>query len=147
MHFFLNWRSIFLRRQKFDIPLNWNFSGPLLFLGVLRIEMTCIHIYIFSFGEYNFKQVNVSGIQIFRAQLLALNLRRVMLNAANIYLFGFIHTKCKYIYRSIISLFFILHRTIFNYSLLKKFWWRIIYENFRQSIILLYYNMEYNLYK
>ena len=59
--------------------------------------MTCI--YIFAFGEYNFKQVNVSGIKIFRAQLLALNLRKVMLNTANIYLFGFILTKCKYIYR------------------------------------------------
>ena len=32
-------------------------------------------VYIFAFGEYNFKQVNVIGIQIFRAQLLALNLR------------------------------------------------------------------------
>ena len=54
-------------------------------------------VYIFAFGKYDFKQVNVSGIQIFRAQLLALNLRNVMLNAANIYLFGFILTKCKYI--------------------------------------------------
>ena len=45
-------------------------------------------------------QVNFSGIQIFRAQFLALHLRKVMLNAANIYLFGNIHTKCKYIYRS-----------------------------------------------
>ena len=44
-------------------------------------------IYIFAFGEYNSKQVNVSAIQIFRAQFLALNLRKVMLNAANIYLF------------------------------------------------------------
>ena len=57
-------------------------------------------VYIFALGEYNFKQANVSGIQIFRAQLLALNLRKVMLNAANIYLLGFILTKCKYIYRS-----------------------------------------------
>ena len=59
-------------------------------------------VYIFAFGEYNLKQVNVSGIQIFRAQLLALNLRKVMLNAANIYLFWFILTKCKYIYRSLV---------------------------------------------
>ena len=57
-------------------------------------------VYIFTFPVYNFKQVNVSGIQIFHAQLLALILRKVMLNAANIHLFGFIHTKCKYIYRS-----------------------------------------------
>ena len=57
-------------------------------------------VYIFAFGVYNFKQVNVSGIQIFHAQLLAINLRKVMLNAANIYLFGFIHTKCKYKDRS-----------------------------------------------
>ena len=55
-------------------------------------------IYIFVFGESNSKQVNVSGIQIFRAQLMALILRKVMLNAANIYLFGIILTKCKYIY-------------------------------------------------
>ena len=47
---------------------------------------------------------NVSGIQIFRAQFLALHLRKVMLNAANIYLFGIIHTKCKYIYRSFLAL-------------------------------------------
>ena len=60
--------------------------------------MTCI--YIFAFGEYNSKQVNVSGILIFCAQFLALNLRKVMLNAANSYLFGIILTICKYIYRS-----------------------------------------------
>ena len=63
-------------------------------------------VYIFAFGVYNFKQVNVSGIKIFLAQLLALNLRKVMLNAANIYPFGFIRTKCKYIYRSFINVFF-----------------------------------------
>ena len=57
-------------------------------------------VYILAFGVYNSKQVNVSGIQIFRAQFLALHLRKVMLNAANIYLFGIIHTKCKYMYRS-----------------------------------------------
>ena len=61
-------------------------------------------VYIFSFGQYNFKQINVSGIQIFRAQLLALNLRKVVLNAANIYPFGFILTKCKYKYRSFIMI-------------------------------------------
>ena len=43
-------------------------------------------------------QFNVSSIQIFLAQFLALYLRKVMLNAANFYLFGIIHTKCKYIY-------------------------------------------------
>ena len=59
--------------------------------------------YIFAFGEYNSKQVNVNGIQIFRAQFPALNLRKVMLNAANIYLFGIILTKCKYIYRSFLG--------------------------------------------
>ena len=69
----------------------------------IRIQMTCIHICIFAFSAYNFKQVNVSGIQIFRAQLLALNLRKVMLNAANIYLFRFILTKCKYLYRAFIQ--------------------------------------------
>ena len=56
-------------------------------------EKTCN---IFAFGVYNSKQVNVSCIQIFRAQFL----RKVMLNAANIYLFVIKHTKCKYIYRS-----------------------------------------------
>ena len=55
-------------------------------------------VYIFAFGEYNSKQVNVSDIKIFRAQFMALNLRKVMLNAANIYLFGIILTKCKCIY-------------------------------------------------
>ena len=54
--------------------------------------MTCIYTYVFAFGEYNSKQINVSGIQIFRAQIIALNLRNVMLNAANIYLFGIILT-------------------------------------------------------
>ena len=46
-------------------------------------ETNDLHIYIFAFGEYNSKQVNVSGIQIFRAQFLTLNLRKVMLNSAN----------------------------------------------------------------
>ena len=55
-------------------------------------------VYIFAFGEYNSKQVNVSGIKIFRAQFRSLKLRREMLNAANIYLLGIILTKCKYIY-------------------------------------------------
>ena len=54
-------------------------------------------VYIFAFDEYNSKQVNGSGILIFRAQFLALNLRKVMLNAANIYLFVIILTICKYI--------------------------------------------------
>ena len=36
---------------------------------------------------YNSKKVNVSGIQISRAQFLALHLRKVMLKAANIYMF------------------------------------------------------------
>ena len=49
-------------------------------------------VYIFAFGEYNSKQVNVSGIKIFRAQFLALNLRKVMLNAVNIYLFAWNYT-------------------------------------------------------
>ena len=52
---------------------------------------------MFAFGEYNSKHVNVSGIQIFCAQFLALILRRVMLNAANSYLFGIILTKCYYL--------------------------------------------------
>ena len=60
-------------------------------------------VYIFAFGVYNSKQVNVSSIKIFRAQFLALHLRKVMLNAANIYLFGIIHTKCKYLYRSFVN--------------------------------------------
>ena len=60
-------------------------------------------VYIFAFGEHNSKQVNVSGIQIFRAQFPALNLHKVMLNAANIYLFGIILTKWKYIYRSFLG--------------------------------------------
>ena len=55
-------------------------------------------VYIFAFGEYNSEGVNVSGIQIFRSQFLALNLRKVMLNAASIYLLGILLTKCKYIY-------------------------------------------------
>ena len=64
-------------------------------------------MYIFTFGEYNSKQVNVSGIQTFRGQFLALHLRKVMLNAANIYLFGIIQTKCKNIYRSIEMYFYL----------------------------------------
>ena len=62
-------------------------------------------VYILAFGVYNSKQVNVSGIQIFPVQFLALHLRTAMLNAANIYLFG-IHTKCKYIYRSFVVCIF-----------------------------------------
>ena len=42
----------------------------------------------------------------FRAQFQALNLRKEMSDAANIYLFGIIHTKCKYIYRSFVYLFY-----------------------------------------
>ena len=57
-------------------------------------------VYIIAFGEYNSKQVNVSGIKIFRAQFQSLKLRKEMLNVANIYLFGIMLTKCKYIYRS-----------------------------------------------
>ena len=62
-------------------------------------------VYILAFGVYNPKQANVSGIQIYLAQFLALHLRKVMLNAANNYLFVIIHTKstkCKYIYRSFV---------------------------------------------
>ena len=59
---------------------------------------------LYILGAYNFNQVNVSGIQIFRAQLLALNLRKIMLDAADIYLFRFILTKCAYIYRSLLIL-------------------------------------------
>ena len=60
-------------------------------------------VYIFAYGDYNSKQVNVSGIQIFRAQFLALHLLKVMLNAATIYQLEIIQTKCKYIYRSFIN--------------------------------------------
>ena len=55
-------------------------------------------VYIFAFGAYNFKQVNVSGIQIFCAQLLALNLRKVILNAANIHIPVWICTHQMKIY-------------------------------------------------
>ena len=55
-------------------------------------------MYILAVCVYNPKKANVSSIQIFLAQFLALYLRKVMLNAANFYLFGIIHTKCKYIY-------------------------------------------------
>ena len=58
-------------------------------------------VYIFTFGEINSWQVNVGGIQIFRAQFQSLKLRKEMLNAANIYLFGIKLTKCKYIDRSL----------------------------------------------
>ena len=58
-----------------------------------------MYIYL-HFSVYNSKQVNVRGIQIFRAQFLALHLPKVMLNAANIYLLGIILTQRKYIYRS-----------------------------------------------
>ena len=78
-------------------------------------------MYVFAFGVYNFKQVNVSGIQIFRAQLLALNLRKVMLNATNIYLLGIIHTKCKYIYRSFILGVGILTRERIKIKAIEKF--------------------------
>ena len=43
-------------------------------------------VYIFVFGEYNSKQVNVSGIQHFLAQFQGLELRTENFNAANIYL-------------------------------------------------------------
>ena len=59
-------------------------------------------VYILVFGVYNPKKANVSSIQIFLAQFLALHLRKLMLNAANNYLFVIIHTKCKYIYRSFV---------------------------------------------
>ena len=46
-------------------------------------------VYIFAFGEYNSKQVNVSGIKIFRAQLQSLKLRNCVIELyspnANIY--------------------------------------------------------------
>ena len=45
-----------------------------MWVSVSLKQMTCI--YIFAFGEYNSKQVNVSGIQIFRAQFLALQVRK-----------------------------------------------------------------------
>jgi len=80
---------------------------------------------------YNFKHVNVSGIQFFPAQLLALNLGMVMFNAANIYQFGFIHTKCKYIDRSFLNppvfmiigkCFLIFVPSYFVFSVFKDFW-------------------------
>ena len=40
-------------------------------------------------------------IQIFSAHFQSLKLHKETLNAANIYQFGIIHTKCKYMYRSI----------------------------------------------
>ena len=59
-----------------------------------------LYIYIFAFGEYNSKQVNVSDIQHFLAQFKGLELRTENSNATNIYLFGIIFTKCNYINRS-----------------------------------------------
>ena len=59
-------------------------------------------VYIFAFGEYNSKQVNVSAIKYFLAQFKGLELRTENLNAATNYLFGIIFTKCKYIYRSFV---------------------------------------------
>ena len=55
-------------------------------------------VYIFAFGEYNSKQVNVSAIKYFLAQFKGLELRTENLNAATNYLFGIIFTKCKYMY-------------------------------------------------
>ena len=43
-------------------------------------------VYIFTFGDFNSKPVNVSGIQHFLAQLKGLEMRKENLNAANIYL-------------------------------------------------------------
>ena len=77
-------------------------------------------VYIFTFGVYNSKQVNFSGIQIFRMQFMALHLRKVMLNAANIYLFGIIRTKCKYIYRSFIKVCLKRQASAVNYKNLLK---------------------------
>ena len=63
------------------------------------LEMTCI----FAFGVYNSKQVNVSSIQIFSAQFVALHLRKVMLNAANIYLL--LYTPNANIYTVLLNIF------------------------------------------
>ena len=59
-----------------------------------------IYICIFAFGEYNSKQVNVSGIQHYLAQIYGQEFCTENFNAANIYLFWIILTKCKYIYKS-----------------------------------------------
>ena len=59
-------------------------------------------VYIFAFGEYNSKQLNVSGIQHYLA-LYGQELRNENFNAANIYLFGIMLTNCKYIYRSFLG--------------------------------------------
>jgi hypothetical protein len=61
-------------------------------------------VFIFAFGEFNSKQVNVSGIQDFLAQFEGLELRKENLNVANIYLFVINLTKCKYIDRSYVYL-------------------------------------------
>ena len=63
--------------------------------------MTCN---IFTFGKYKSKQVNVSGIQRYLAQIQGKQLRTENLNAANIYLLEIMLTKCKYtrIYRSLV---------------------------------------------
>ena len=81
-------------------------------------------ICIFSFGEYNSKPVNVSGINIFRAQFQSLKLRKEILNATNIYLFGIIFTKCKFIYRSFVeegNSYFMKHNFTWHISKLKHF--------------------------
>ena len=59
-----------------------------------------VSIYVFAFGAFNSKQVNVSGIQHFLAQLKGLELRKENLNAANINLSGINLTKFKYLDRS-----------------------------------------------
>ena len=52
----------------------WRFeSSPADFLGIVTHKtIKDLYVYIFSFGEYNSKQVNVSGITIFREQFESL---------------------------------------------------------------------------
>jgi len=78
-----------------------------------------LYIHILAFGVYIPKQAIISGrgIQIFRAQFLALHLGKVMLNAANIYLFGIVHNAN--IYTGLLSTCFFI--TITNVRMATQF--------------------------
>ena len=88
---------------------------------LLRIPLALVSskrpVYMFAFGEYNSKQVNVSGIQHYFTQIYGQEFRTENLNAANIYLFCIILTKCKYIYRSFESQSVFVRVAVVNGSL------------------------------
>ena len=114
----------------------------------LRRNLKKRPVYIFAFGVYNSKQVNVSGIKIFCAQFLALYLRKVMLkhlpvwNYAHYYRWwkipGLIPTDLSKTIDNVLNSFILTKWKLVNKWPL-PWYHHSLYTGQRRYILLLYY--------